>query len=121
MKLLLDEMYPPALCETLRASGVETVTVADFGLADQSDSDILLAARANGHVLLTENVADFARLAADHLTTGEHQPGVLTALSSRFSRRRAGINVIVTAVGTVVDESRQDRRVYLERPLENTQ
>jgi len=41
-------------------------------------------------VLLTENVADFVRIASDHLSTGGHHPGVLVALSSRFSRRPSG-------------------------------
>ena len=116
MKLLLDEMYPPALADALRASGIEARTVADVGLAGRSDSDVLAAAEASGYVLLTENVADFARLAADHLTTGGHHLGVLIALSSRFSRRRAGISAIVSAIGTVVNETLQDRLVYLEKP-----
>ena len=106
MKLLLDEIYPPALVEALRVSGIEARTVADVGLAGRSGSDVLAAAE-NGYVLLTENVADFARLAADHLTTGGHHPGVLIALSSRFSRRRAGISAIVSAIGTVVDNRGQ--------------
>ena len=107
MKLLLDEMYPPALAEALRVSGIEARTVVDVGLAGRSGSDVLAAAEANGYVLLTENVADFARLAADHPTTGGHHPGVLIALSSRFSRRRAGISAIVSAIGTVVDNRGQ--------------
>ena len=32
---------------------------------------------ADSYVLLTENVADFVRIAADHLTAGHHHPGVL--------------------------------------------
>ncbi len=107
MKLLLDEMCPPALAEALRVSGIEARTVVDVGLAGRSGSDVLAAAEANGYVLLTENVADFARLAADHLTTGGHHPGVLIALSSRFSRRRAGISAIVSAIGAVVDNRGQ--------------
>lgn len=116
MKLLLDEMYPPALAEALRASGIAASRGADVGLAGRSDPDVLAAAEADGCVLLTENVADFARLAAVHLTTGGHHPGVLIALSSRFSCRRAGINAIVSAAGAVANETLRDRLVYLERP-----
>jgi predicted nuclease of predicted toxin-antitoxin system len=116
LKLLLDEMYPPALAEALRASGIEACTLVEMGLAGRSDADVLAAAVADGYVLLTENVEDFARLAADHLTTGGHHPGVLVALSSRSSRRRAGINVNVSAVTSVVNDSLQDRLVYLEKP-----
>ena len=116
MKLLLDEMYPPALAEALRTSGIEARTVADMGLAGRSDPDVLAAAETDGYVLLTENVADFARLATEHLTTGGHHPGVLIALSSRFSRRRAGINAIIAAIEAVANENLQDRLVYLDKP-----
>lgn len=109
-------MYSPALAEALRVSGIEARTVADAGLAGRSDSDVLADADANGYVLLTENVADFARLAADRLTAGGHHLGVLIALSSRFSRRRAGISAIVSAIVPVADEALQDRLVYLEKP-----
>lgn len=116
MKLLLDEMYPPALAEALRARGIEARTVADVGLAGRSDADVLAAAQANGSVVLTENVADFARLASEHLTSGGHHPGVLLALSSRFSRRPTGISAIVAAIGAVADDISEDRLVYLEKP-----
>ena len=115
MKLLIDEMYPQALAEALRALGIEASTVAEHGLAGRSDPDVLATAVANDYVLLTENVADFTRLAGEHLTTGGHHPGVLIALSSRFSRRRAGINAIVAAVRAVADERLEDRVVYLEQ------
>ena len=48
------------------------------------------AAVAAGYCVLTENVGDFARIAAEHSTAGGHHHGVLIALSSRFSRRPAG-------------------------------
>ncbi len=114
MKLLLDEMYPSSLAEALRAGGVDASTVGELGLNGRSDPDVLAAAEANGYVLLTENVADFARLAAEHLNTGRHHPGVLIALSSRFSRRPGGIDAIVAAVCSVANEHLDDRLVYLE-------
>ncbi|MCP9491148.1 MAG: hypothetical protein MSC31_14925 [Solirubrobacteraceae bacterium MAG38_C4-C5] len=66
-------------------------------------------------MLLTENVGDFARIAADHLTRGGHHPGVLIALSSRFSRRPAGRPTLVAALLAVVGEPLDDRVVYLRR------
>ncbi|MHB8246940.1 MAG: DUF5615 family PIN-like protein [Acidimicrobiales bacterium] len=116
MKLLLDEMYPPALAEAIRAGGIDPSTVGDLGLGGRSDPDVLAAAEADGFVVLTENVADFARLATEHLNTGKHHPGVLIALSSRFSRRPSGINAIVAAVRSVANEHLEDRLVYLEQP-----
>ncbi len=118
MKFLLDEMYPPALAEVLRIGGIEVSTVAERGLAGRSDPDVLSAAAENGYVLLTENVSDFARIAAERLTAGGHHPGVLIALSSRFSRRPSGIPRIAAAIRTLEDEELEDRLVYLEEPSE---
>jgi predicted nuclease of predicted toxin-antitoxin system len=116
LKLLVDEMYPPALAVALRAQGIEAATVVELGLAGRSDFDILATAEAGNYVVLTENVSDFARLAAERVTAGDHHPGVLIALSSRFSRRPAGINAIVSAVCVAAGEDLQDRLVYLENP-----
>ena len=116
MKLLLDEMYSSAVADALRSSGIDAVTAGELGLAGRSDPDLLAAAVAEGYVLLTENVSDFARLAAEHLTAGGHHPGVLVALSSRFSRRPHGTANIAAAVGVVVNENLEDRFVYLVQP-----
>jgi hypothetical protein len=116
LKLLLDEMYPPALAEALHSAGIEASTVAEQGLAGRADLDILTYAEAERYVLLTENVADFVRLAAERLTAGMHHPGVVIALSSRFSRRASGVPKIAKAIGELAEVQLQDRLVYLEQP-----
>jgi hypothetical protein len=118
LKLLLDEMYPPVLAQTPRAAGIESATVSELGLGGRSDPDVLAAATADGYVLLTENVADFARIASELLTAGRHHPGVLIGLSTRFSRRPGGINTLAAPVLAVADDHLEDRLVYLERPLQ---
>jgi predicted nuclease of predicted toxin-antitoxin system len=115
VKLLLDEMYSARHAEALRAAGIDAVTVAELGLAGRSDPDVFAAAAAGGYLLLTENVADFARIAADHLGAGHDHPGVLIALSSRFSRRPAGRGALVTAVLAIADQPLEDRVIFLER------
>jgi predicted nuclease of predicted toxin-antitoxin system len=115
LKLLLDEMYPPVLPQVLRDGGMEASTVARLGLAGRSDQDVLAAAAAEGYVLLTENVADFACITIEYLAGG-HRPGVVIALSSRCSRRADGIHTIAVAVRAVADEHLEDRPVYLEVP-----
>ena len=115
MKLLLDEMYSARHAEALRDANIDTVTVAEHGLAGRSDLDVFASAVADGYVLLSENVADFARIAADHIAAGDHHPGVLIALSSRFSRRPAGRGALVAAVLAIADQTLEDRTVYLER------
>jgi predicted nuclease of predicted toxin-antitoxin system len=115
LRLLLDEMYPPALAAALRDAGIEAHTAAELGLAGRSDDDLLAVAVADGLTLLTENVADFARLAAEHLTAGRHHRGVLIALSSRFSRRPAGLGALVASIRSLAHEELDDRVVYLRR------
>lgn len=115
MKLLLDEMYSASLAESLRAAGIEAGTVRELGLAGSSDPEVFAAAVFAGYVLLTENVADFARIAAEHLTAGGHHPGMVIALSSRFSRRPAGRNRLIAAIQTLDHHQLDDRVTYLER------
>jgi hypothetical protein len=114
VKLLLDEMYPPALAAALSHVGVDAVTAAELGLAGRSDFDVFATAVAEGRVLLTENVADFARIAGDHAAAGPRCPGVLLALSTLFSRRPSGRGPLVAAIRAVADDSLEDRVVYLQ-------
>ncbi len=116
MKLLLDEMYSPSLAQALRAADVDAWIVIELGFAGSSDPEVFAAAIADGRTLLTENVADFTRISADHLGTGHHHPGVLIALSSRFSRRAAGIGPLLIAIRDVADQQLTDRLVYLQAP-----
>ena len=116
MKLLLDEMYSATLAETLRAAKIDASTAAELGLAGRSDPNLFTTAVEHAYTLLTENVADFARIAADHLNAGKHHPGVLVAPSSRFSRRPAGIAPLAAVIRAVADERLDDRVLYLEHP-----
>lgn len=115
MKILVDEMYPASAAEALRAIGIEATTVAALGMAGASDAEVFGPASAGGYAILTENVGDFARIAAEHSTAGGPHPGLLIALSSRFSRRPAGLQPLVAAIQAVADEDIQDRVIYLER------
>jgi hypothetical protein len=116
VRLLLDEMYSAVHAEALRAAGVRATTVLQLRLAGSSDPEVFAAAITESSVLLTENVADFARISAEHLLAGQHHPGVLIALSSRFSRRPVGIPALVTAITGLAGRSVADCVVYLQAP-----
>jgi predicted nuclease of predicted toxin-antitoxin system len=116
LKLLLDEMYSHVLADALRATGVDASTVVERGLAGRSDPEVFAAAVDQGRAVLTENVADFARISAEHLSAGRHHPGVLIALSSRFSRRPGGVEILVAAISSIADQKLEDRVIYLRRP-----
>jgi hypothetical protein len=113
LRLLLDEMYAGAHAQALRVVDVDALTVIELGLAGSPDPEIFAAAVAQERALLTENVADFARISAERLTAGRHHPGVLIALSSRFSRRPAGIPSLVKAILGASDQQLTDRMIYL--------
>jgi hypothetical protein len=111
---MLDEMYPAALAAALRAAGMDATTVVEHKLAGASDAQVFATAAADGCALLTENVGDFTRIAAEHITAGGHHHGLLIALSSRFSRRRAGIPPLVAGITAARDHELLDRIVDLE-------
>jgi Domain of unknown function (DUF5615) len=113
VKVLVDEMYPATVAEALRVSGIDATTVADLRLDGAPDAELFSAAVASGFGVLTENVGDFARIAAEHSTGGGHHTGVLIALSSRFSRRPAGLQPLVDAIRAIADEQIADRVIYL--------
>jgi hypothetical protein len=116
LRLLLDEMCSAVHAEALRAVGIHATTVLELGLAGSSDPEVFAVAIMEGSVLLTENVADFTQISAEHLLAGLHHPGVLIALSSRFSRRPAGIPALVEAIISVARQSVADCVLYLEAP-----
>ena len=116
MRILVDEMYPHALADSLWSAGIEAVTVADLRLAGTSDEEVFDTAIVGGYAILSENVGDFARIAAEHSAAGSHHPGVLIALSSRFSRRPAGMQSLSAAIQAIQRDLLDDRVVYLEQP-----
>jgi hypothetical protein len=78
------------------------------------DAEVFAAAVDGGYVVLTENVGDFTRIGAEHTTTGHSHPGVLIALSSRFSRRGAGAKPLIDAIKATAVQNLDERVVYLE-------
>jgi hypothetical protein len=115
VKILVDEMYPATVAEALRVTGIDASTVTDLRLAGASDLEVFGAAVVSGCAVLTENLGDFTRIAAEHSIAGAHHNGLIIALSSRLSRRPAGVPTLVDAVQAVADEHIEDRIVYLER------
>lgn len=109
-------MYPAALAKGLGAVGVEATTVAALRLTGSSDAEVFAVANAAGHAVLTENVGDFTRIAAEQSIAGGHHHGLLIALSSRFSRRPAGAGPLISAIDAIAQQRLADRVVYLERP-----
>lgn len=94
MKLLLDEMWAPAIAEALRDRGHEVVAMAERpDLRGMPDEAIFEAAQAAGLVIVTENVVDYRPLAAAAVRAGRaHPPLIFTSNRAypRANRRTAG-------------------------------
>jgi hypothetical protein len=89
-------MYPPALAQRLRDAGFEVLAVLDVqvGLGSRSDDEILAWAARHERCMVTENVADFARLAA----LGVPHAGIALVSPQRFVRTAAGLRRIGNAL-----------------------
>lgn len=109
-------MCPPALAADLQAAGIDAISIDELGLAGTADPDVFARAIADSRALLTESVADFVAIAAQHSSTGKRHPGLLIALSNRFSRRPSGHRGIADAVSAHQSEELEDRIVYLTDP-----
>lgn len=58
---LIDEMFPAAAAELLRATyGRDAVQVGEVGLRGADDAHVAMAARTDGRAVVTGNGADFA-------------------------------------------------------------
>lgn len=94
MKLLLDEMWPPAIAAALRERGHDTVAVAERSdLRGQSDEVVFAEALADARAIVTENVVDYRPLAAAALRAGRASPTLILTSNRaypRASRRTAG-------------------------------
>ena len=94
MKLLLDEMWAPAIAEALRDRGHDVVAVAErHDLRGMPDAAIFEAALAEGRMIVTENVVDYRPLAADAMRAGRPYPALIFTSNRaypRASRRTAG-------------------------------
>lgn len=87
--VLLDEMYPPALAKRLRDNGHDVLAAHDVkvGLASRPDDDVLAWAARNNRCVVTENISDFARLAAQ----GATHAGLIFLSAQRFPRTANGL------------------------------
>lgn len=113
-RVLLDEMYPPALAQRLRDNGHDVLAVLDVevGLASRSDEDVLAWAARNHRCVVTENIADFARLAGQ----GATHHGLIFVSAQRFPRTRNGLTRLTDALNALLDAKqlpRQDAVIWL--------
>jgi hypothetical protein len=106
LRLLLDEMHAPAVARVLQAEGNEVVSVAATPLLRGTpDKDLLEYAAALRYVIVTENVVDFAAIAAMWATGGRSHAGLIFTSPKRFNRAtRAYPGNLVVALRKVLGD-----------------
>src|SRR5262249_59015925 len=94
-------MYPPSLAQRLRDAGHDVLAVLDIqvGLASHSDEDVLAWAVRNDRCVVTENIRDFARLAAP---TVPHA-SIIFVSPQRFPRTASGLHRIGDALEAILN------------------
>ena len=94
MKLLLDEMWSPAIAAALRERGHDVVAVAERSdLRGKPDDVIFSEAQVDGRAIVTENVVDYRPLASEALRAGRTAPTLILTSNRaypRASRRTVG-------------------------------
>lgn len=87
MKLLIDEMYPPAIAEQLRVRGhdVDAVTTRPE-LRALSDDELFRIAQQERRAVATENIADFSLIADRHDERGQAHHGLILVHPAKYPR-----------------------------------
>jgi predicted nuclease of predicted toxin-antitoxin system len=105
VRLLLDEMFVPAIAEALRARGHDVVAVLERAdLRGQDDDVVFEAAQHLGRALVTENVRDLRPIAARLASAGSVHHGLILTTNRRFPRahpRTTGR--LVVALGALLE------------------
>ncbi|SFI87833.1 hypothetical protein SAMN05216275_105255 [Streptosporangium canum] len=106
-RLLLDEMFPPLLAESLRERGHDVVALVERpGGPGLPDSQVLEPAVAERRCLLTENVRDFEILRARRLHDGQPCAGLLYSGPHRFPRTKTAIGRLIAVLDGLLSEER---------------
>lgn len=82
-------MLPPRAADELNERGHDALCTQAVGLAGCPDDEVFDRAAAEGRVIVTENVADYAALLTARLGRDEPSTPVVFVRKSDFSRRGA--------------------------------
>ena len=98
-RLLLDEMFSPAIAAELRDRGHDVIAVADRpDLRAKSDEEIFAWASMERRWLLTENVKDFRPITLRALPGGPPGCGLLFTSGRAFPRSRKNPGPLINAL-----------------------
>jgi hypothetical protein len=100
VRILLDEMFSPAIAARLRERGHDVEAVLERSqLMGQSDGAIFATAQVEGRAIVTENVPDFRRIAKLEAQLGRTHSGLIFTTDHRFPRRdKRTLGRLITAL-----------------------
>jgi Domain of unknown function (DUF5615) len=94
------------LVRGLRSRGVDVLTPFEAGWVGEPDADQLRHASRLGRTLFTFNVADFCRLHAKLLGSGQYHAGIVVA-----NRRKFRLGELVHGLARLTSERRAEQMV----------
>lgn len=86
MKLLLDHHFAGAIAERLRADGHDCSTAVELDLHELDDEPLLRWCATHGYTLVTNNISDFAVIAARWGEADRSHAGVIFHSDQTISR-----------------------------------
>lgn len=106
MRLLIDEMYTPAIAEQLREREGDANAVTERPeLRALADSDLFALAQAEQRAVVTEDIADFSVIADDYDLRGQAHFGLVLVPSGAYPRSSpATIGRMVTALARLLSK-----------------
>ena len=100
-RLLLDEMFSPAIAAALRDLGHDVIAVAErTEMRAMSDEEVFTWAASQGRWLLTENVKDFLPILLRALQADTTVTGLLCTSNRSFPRSRKNPGPLIQAIHT---------------------
>jgi predicted nuclease of predicted toxin-antitoxin system len=98
-RLVLDEMFSPAIAAALRDLGHDVIAVAERGdLRAMNDDEVFSWATSQGRWLLTENVKDFRPILLRALQAEASITGILYTSNRAFPRSRKNPGPLIKAI-----------------------
>jgi hypothetical protein len=92
MKLLLDEMWTPAIAQELRRRGFDVVAINEREQAARyagvPDDVVFARAQHDGRTIVTDNISDFELARRSWESSGHVHEGIINALNPPFNRHR---------------------------------
>jgi predicted nuclease of predicted toxin-antitoxin system len=91
VKLLIDEMYPAVIAQRLRQAGHDAIAVTeDAGTIGVDDTTVFDLAVRGRRAVVTENAADFLRIAKQRAAKGDPVPTLVITSNRSFPRHARG-------------------------------